>query len=105
MFFFDMCYYLYIKNTMNNDIKLNEKELETVVRLVLRENMFDEGLPIRQYRENIQVNFSELEKIVQDINRATFYFEGKKPKNDPEYSDKLNRLKRGLKSLNKLINS
>lgn len=83
-------------------IEINENELEKLIRSVLKEDYYDETLPIVRSRGDIQVKYTAIEQVLQDLYKAYRYFESIKPDNDPVYSDKFNKLKRGIKSLEKL---
>ena len=83
-------------------IQLSESQLEKII-LKLREDIYGETLPIQQNGGDITIKHSDFYKIIQDLNKAQVYFESIKPVNNPEYSDKYNRLYKSVKFLNKFF--
>jgi len=83
-------------------IKLSESQLEKII-LKLHENIYGETLPIQQPGSDITIKYSDYQKIIQDLNKATEYFSKIGVKNDPEYADKFKRLNRSIIFLNKLL--
>jgi len=81
-------------------VTLSESQLENLV-IKIREDIYNENLPIRQPGSDITIKYSDYEKIIQDLNKATEYFSKIGTKNDAEYLDKFKRLNRSVVFLNK----
>ena len=83
-------------------ITLSESQLKKII-FKLREDFYNETLPLQQPNgDNVTIKRNVVEQLYKDLYKATAYFELIKPKNDPEYSDKFNRLKRSFTTINKL---
>jgi len=85
-------------------LNLTETDLSKLIKTIMVESGYmDETLPLQQTRGDVQIKYAVAQQILQDLSKASAFFESKKPLNDAEYSDKLNRLKRGMKTLERAV--
>lgn len=85
-----------------SNIKLQESDIEQIVRMVIAEGYMDENLPLEfGKKEDVVINRQVYNQMINDFEKALQFFIENKPVNNPQYSDRLNRLNRGVKSLRK----
>ena len=85
-------------------INLTENDLNSLIKTIIVEGGYmDDTLPIVRPRGDVQIKYTIVQQILQDLYKASQFFDTIKPLNDAEYSDKLNRLKRGMRTLEKAV--
>jgi len=99
LFVFELFIY---KVSKMDKINLTEADLNKLIKKIIVESGYmNDMLPIEQSHSDIQLKYSVVQQILQDLYKASNFFESIKPSNDAEYIDKLNRLKRGMKNLDR----
>lgn len=86
-------------------IKLNENDIKQLVSMILKENGYlNDNIPLVQQKNDIQIKYDTIYQVLQDLNKVINFMDTIRPimgKNNAEFGDKYNRLKRAITNLRK----
>lgn len=83
----------------NKHITINKADLLEIVNYIIKESY---DLPVELGpREDVTIKRNLYDQTISDLYKAIEYFSMFKIKNDPEFSDRFNRLNRAYKNLAK----
>lgn len=87
-------------------IKLNENDIKQLVSMIIKENGYlNDSIPLVQQKNDIQIKYDTVYQILQDLNKVVGFMDSIRPmmgKNNAEFGDKYNRLKRAITNLRKV---
>lgn len=92
--------------TEKKPIQLNENDIKKLVSMILKENGYlNDNIPLVQPKNDIQIKYDTVYQTLQDLYKVADFMDTIKPmmgKNNAEFGDKYNRLKRAITNLRKV---